>query len=576
MIAAGFLPACTAAWHRVVLELVRAGWWQDLPGADRWPPVMWLAMPAAVMTLLAITAAALSRVRVLIVLLGLAGFVHPFLPLALMPLALAVRTWPNPRALVAPAIVAVAIWAVGFWLTPSCAAPSPVANTPAQIIAAWWAAIGLAGFVLLGLDALFSQAGRWSQLAAVAVLVLTAGALVSGRATDPAALLGASSAALWWRIAAGASHVVGWQTKLAGRAGATLLALLVPVLAAVPAALPVRGHRDPTTADVWAALAAAGSPSTVMTTGGRADTATTVWRSGPSAAQRALAVIPPDLEATSRHLATSAVYAWSGLARMLSMRGMLVAPVRMGDQPEPVLWRVLQFERCHALTATWADVSAAARGGQFAGLFPEASSNRGALVYLGSSRRLDPHPLDWPAAAMHGFESRTYDRTSAADADELSATFARDGFDPRSLGDAPFVTRVRFERRPMAPDSLAVTLGGVVASAWTRLYSEGEARPDRQPLLCRSSVGQPITAYLGAPAVLDVDLMSPYATGGGWHASEQAGDSRFRWTEGAADVLFVADRPQPLLLRVDAQAGTGDWSTARMRVTLNGADCELP
>jgi hypothetical protein len=124
----------------------------------------------------------------------------------------------------------------------------------------------------------------------------------------------------------------------------------------------------------------------------------------------------------------------------------------------------------------------------------------------------------------------------------------------------------------MAPDTLAVTLGGVVTSAWTRLYSEGEARPDRQPLLCRSSVGQPITAYPGAPAELALDLMSPHATGGGWHASEQSGDLRFRWTEGAADVLFVADRPQPLLLRLDAQPGTGDWSTARLQVTLNGAD----
>jgi hypothetical protein len=572
MIAAGFLPACTAAWHRVALELVRAGWWQDLPGADRWPPVMWLAIPAAVMTAMAIAAAALSRARVLIVLLGLAGFVHPFLPIALTPLAVAVRTWPSRQALVAPVIMAVALWAVGYWLTPSCVEPSAAPNTPAQIIAAWGAAIGVAGLVLLVLDALFSQAGRWSQLAAVAVLALTAGALVSGRATDSAALLGVSSAVLWWRIAAGASHVIGWQTTAAGRIGATLLVLLVPALAAAPAALPARGHSDPGAADVWAALEAAGSPSTVMTTGGRADTATIVWRSGPSDSQRSLAVIPPDLEATSRHLATSAVYAWGGLARMLSMRGMLVAPVRMGDQPEPLLWRVLQFERCHALTSTWTDISAMARGGQFAGLFPEAAASRGALVYLGSSRRLDPRPLEWPGPATQGFESHTYDRASAGTLADLNETFARDGFRAAALGDAPFVTRIRFHRRPMAPDTLAVTLGGVVTSAWTRLYSEGEARPDRQPLLCRSSVGQPVTAYPGAPAELALDLMSPHATGGGWHASEQSGDLRFRWTEGAGDVLFVADRPQPLLLRLDAQPGTGDWSTARLQVTLNGAD----
>jgi hypothetical protein len=572
MITAGILPACTAVWHRGVLELVRAGWWQDLPGADRWTPAVWLAIPAAVVTLLAIAAAALSGARALIVLVGLAGFVHPLLPLVLAPLALTVRTWPSRPALVPPAIFAAAVWAFAWWLTPSCVDPWRVPVAPLRLAAAWGATIGLAGGVLLALDALFSRLGRWSQLGAAVLLVIAGGVLVTGRATDAPALLGASGAVLWWRVAAGGSHVVAWQTTMPGRLGAMALVALVPVLAALPAVVPKDDPREPGTADIWAALEAAGSPSTIMTTGGRADIAATIWRSGPTGAQRSLTTIPPDPDATSRYLATSAVYAWSPIARRLSMRGMLVAPIQMRGADGPLLWRVLQFERCEPLTSAWTDISAAAFGGQFAGVFPEAAPNRGALVYVGSSRQLLPQPLDWPAFAMSGFERQTYDRDSALERAALGDMAARDGFDQASLGESRYVTRVRFDRRNMAPDTLAVSLGGVAAAAWARLYSEGDARADRQPLLCRSSVGQPVTAYAGAPRVLDIDVTSPYAVGGGWHGAEQVGESRFRWTEGAADVVFVAQRAQPLVLRLDAQPGTGNWSSAALRVTLNGTD----
>ena len=572
MITAAFLPACTAVWHRAVLELVRAGWWHDLPGADRWTVVVWLAIPAAAVTALAIAAAALSGARALIVLVGLAGFVHPLLSLVLAPLVLAVRTWPARPTLVPAAIFAAASWALAVWLTPSCVDPwrDPVA--PLRLAAAWGATIGLAGGALLAIDALFSRLGRRSQLAAALLLVVAGGALVTGRATDAPAMLGASGAALWWRIAAGGSHVVAWQTTIPGRVGAIALVAIVPVLAVLQAVVPERGVREPGTADVWATLEAAGTPSTIMTTGGHADAAATIWRSGPSDAQRSLALIPPDPEATSQHLATSAVYAWSPMARRLSMRGMLVAPVHMAGVPDPLLWRVLQFERCQPLTSAWTDISAAAIGGQFAGVFPEAAPNRGALVYVGSSQRLHPQPLDWPAFAVPGFDSETYDRDSASDREAFADVAARDGLNPASLGESRHVTRVRFERRSSAPDTLAVSLGGVTAAARARLYSESDARADRQPLLCRSSVGQPVTAYAGAPQVLDIDLTSPYAVGGGWHGAEQMGESRFRWTEGAADVLFVAERVQPLVFRLDAEPGTGNWSTAGVHVTLNGAE----
>jgi hypothetical protein len=571
MIAAGFLPACTALWHRGVYELVHAGWWQDLPGADRWAPAVWLGIPAAAVTFVAIAAAALSRARILIVVLGLASVVHPLLPVALAPLALAVRTWPARRMLAGPAMVAAAIWAVSFYLTPACldVTRQPI---PLTAMAAIWArTIGLAGGVLLVIDLLFRHESRRSQLTAAVMLVAIAVVLGSGRATDAPAFLGAAAAVLWWRVAAGASQVIAWQTTAAGRVGAIALVVLVPLLAAGQGTLSAAGRDDPGTIEAWSALDSAGSPAAIMTTGGRADTATTIWRGGTSDSQQALAVIPPHPDATSRFMATSAVYGWSGQARALSMRGMVVVPRLQGDRSTSPLWRVLNFERCHALTSSWVDISAAAIGGQLAGLFPEAIPNRGALIYLGSTRRLNPRPLDWPTAAEQGFDSTVFDRSSADEAARLDEVMARDRFSSGTFNDARYVTRVHFDRRPMAPDTLAVTLGGIATTAWARLYSEGEAREDRRPMLCRSSVGQPIVGYPGAPAVLDVDLTAPYAIGSGWYGAEQVGDGRFRWSSDAdADVLFLAEHAQPLVLRVDAQPGTGSWATAAMQVALNG------
>ena len=167
------------------------------------------------------SAAALSRARILIVVLGLASVVHPLLPLVLAPLALAVRTWPTRQTLVGPPIGGRGIWAAGFWLTPPASTHAAADRADGRPVAVWATTIGLAGGVLLVLDLLFSHASRRSQLAAALLLVIAAAVLVSGRATDVPAFLGASAAALWWRVAAGASQVVAWQTTVAGRVGAS-------------------------------------------------------------------------------------------------------------------------------------------------------------------------------------------------------------------------------------------------------------------------------------------------------------------------------------------------------------------
>ena len=51
---------------------------------------------------------------------------------------------------------------------------------------------------------------------------------------------------------------------------------------------------------------------------------------------------------------------------------------------------------------------------------------------------------------------------------------------------------------------MTVTLDGLTTAAWARLYADSNPRPDLRPSICRSSVGQPITGYAGAPLFVGV------------------------------------------------------------------------
>jgi hypothetical protein len=84
-----------------------------------------------------------------------------------------------------------------------------------------------------------------------------------------------------------------------------------------------------------------------------------------------------------------------------------------------------------------------------------------------------------------------------------------------------------------------------------------------------------VAGYDGAPERVELDLSAPPVVGTGWHAFESHGTDGFRWTaEPDAELFFVAYAPQPLTLHVDAEPGSGDWTTADMRVTLNGAGAQ--
>ena len=179
----------------------------------------------------------------------------------------------------------------------------------------------------------------------------------------------------WWQVPA---RSIEWQTTVAGRVGAIALVVLVPVLAAEQATLSPAGRGDPGTAAAWSALEAAGSPAAVMATGGRADTATTIWRSGPSDHQRSLALHPagPGCDQPIPGDQCRVRLEWPG-ADALDARhaGGATAPGRE-DGTAPLARAPVRAMPCAHVE--WADIGGTAAGGQFAGVLPEAMPSRAA------------------------------------------------------------------------------------------------------------------------------------------------------------------------------------------------------
>jgi hypothetical protein len=573
MIAAEFVPACPSAWHRAVLELVLAGRWSDIPLAS-WPPLVWFATPAAVVTALALVAVMLKRPRVLVLVLGLSAFVNLWLPLALAPLLLATRPWPPMEQWRTTLTVAAALLLGAFVATPSCDrvvdgfALAPPARMPAMV----FATIGIAGVALLAADAAFSRGSRHTQAVCLAVAAMTATIATMAGGADGTALLGLLVALTWSRVAAGGRHLLQWQTTRGGRVGAVLLLMLVPLLAVAKAARPGPRDAGPRTREVWSALDA---PAAVVATGGRADVAAQIWRAGPLPAQHALVLLPLVPEVVGTQFDSRAIHAWGDPGEALATQGFVVAPgVASKDNTAP-LSRLVDYTACRALSSEWTDVQGIATDGQFTAVMPEVAPLRGGLIYLAATARLTPQPINWPPEGLGGFQVAAFDRQVPAETAALTESFARDQLDSQRLGDARFVYRVRFDRLATSSAALRIGLGGRAETAWGRLYTRDDPRPSRRPSLCLSRAGFAVTGYPGAPAQVDLNLSAPQVVGSGWHAFERVGQDGFRWTAAReADIFFVVHQPQPMALHLDASPGTGDWASARMRVTLNGADAQ--
>ena len=256
--------------------------------------------------------------------------------------------------------------------------------------------IGLAGRVLLVVDALFRHEGRRSQLAACADPRSSrrrCSAPAARRLPGVAGLLRRAPAVVADRPQAPATSIALADHRGRTRRRDRCWCCWCRCWPRARATLSAGAARIPGPRDVWSgARNAPAAPAALMTTGGRADAATTIWRGGGRRARSArCAVIPPDPEATGRYLATSAVYGWSGQARTLSMRGMLVAPGLQETKNEPPLWRVAALRALPRLDVGMERTSARPPP---AASSPACSPRRPriavALVYLGSSRRLSP------------------------------------------------------------------------------------------------------------------------------------------------------------------------------------------
>ena len=576
MIAADFVPACPSAWHRAVLELVLTGRWSDIPAAT-WPPLVWFAAPAGVITALALLAVMTKRPRALVVLLAASALVNLWLPLALAPLLLGTRPWPPVDRWRTTVAVAATLALGAYVATPSCDpavdgfALAPPARMPAMVLAT----IGIAGAALLAADAAFSRRSRPVQAACLGAALMTTAIAVTMGGADRTALLGVLVALAWSRVVAGGRQLLQWQTTSGERAGAVLLLMLVPLLSVSKAARP--GFRDtaPGTREVWSALEATRAPAAVVSTGGRADVAAEVWRAGPSPAQHSLVLLPLVPDVLAPQFDSRAIHAWAGPGDVLATQGFLVAPgVATRDNTAP-LSRLIDYTACRALSPEWTDVQGIATGGQFTAVMPEVAPLRGGLIYLAAARRLIPQPINWPPEGLDGFQVAAFDRQVPAEAEAVTAALGRDELDAPRMGDARFVYRMRFDRLATSAETLHIGLGGRAVAAWVRLYARDDAQPGRRPSVCLNRAGFAVAGYADTPARVALNLSAPQVVGSGWHAFEGADQGGFRWTSASeADLFVIVHQPQPMTLHIDAQPGTGDWATANMRVTLNGVDAQ--
>lgn len=560
MIAAGVLPACPAAWERGVHALVSAGVWVDIPLAGVVPSHVWLAIPAAAVTCAAGAAAIWSGPRAVVMTAALSAFVHPWLPLALTPLVMAARPWPEWRRWIWPLAGAAAAAAVALLATPECrAAEAPVPWRDLALHAA--AGLGAAGIALTFCDLGFAHDARRLQAGGLAVAA-AAGALAANALMDATAALGAALTVFWWRAASGGGRILRWQATPGARTSAAVILAAVPILAVEPLIRSAQGDEGPSAETVWRALDGIRPPAAIISTGGRADVAAAVWRAATPGPARELLLVPSPagpLALTGRD-----VYAWPQAAGLLRVRGFTLGPLG-NDAPE--LFRVLDEVPCQPLTATWTDVREQATAAQLTGVFPEVAPLRGVLLYVAGPNPLTPRPVGWPPDAAGGFEVRAFDRQAPEGAAALAEALGRDALNAGVFGNARFAVRVRFDRRASAPEALRISFGAALDAAWARRYTMDERPEERQPALCRDTSGQVVTAFEGAAPVAVLDLSSPQVTGRGWQRTGAAG----RHLAGPeADLFYLAGQPRPLRLQIDAEPEGGDWASIAVRVTLNG------
>lgn len=505
MLPAAILPECVAAWHRGAFAIAALGW--ELPHSSSVPPVTWLALPAVVVSLAAILAVQGRSLAALAAALGAAAFVHPWLPLALLPLAAAAGTDGHRRTLaVAGGILVIGVGAAAL-ITPACEPGAAVAGQRlAAAVAAWSYASRAAGLplaILAALDLSWGPRTHRRQGAAALVVVAAAGLGVSG-VIDGATALGTMLAMVAWRAAAGARLMIGWQRTWPAQAGASALVLIVPVLAFARIGVSERTATGFSTSATWQALDELPRPSSVVVTGGPADLAAVLWRGGRADGNALRLVDVPD--APPGELAPP-LYVWPETAAALRVRGFTLGP--HGALRARRLHRVVDASPCVVLTTSWVPVALQAASGRLAGHFPDVAPLRGVLLYLASDSPLRPAPAGWPAGSEGGYSDQSFDREQADEAVALAEAAARDEFDLGHAGDHRFVYRVRFDRLQNAASVLEVALGGPPRAAWSRHYSAQELPPRLRPRLCASTTDRIAVAREGGPSSTAVDRLAP-------------------------------------------------------------------
>jgi len=159
--------------------------------------------------------------------------------------------------------------------------------------------------------------------------------------------------------------------------------------------------------------------------------------------------------ATAKNL--SRVFAMPRAQTELQERG-----VRLVDDaapPVPGLAEVAAVVPCDALTTTWRSIPSATGVTRLAFVAGNNEARGPIVVYTGGLAAIDTTAINWPALAMRGFYTRSYDRAQPERRQGLADEVANDG----APADAPAVNasnvaRTELWRVPGAPQALMFAL----------------------------------------------------------------------------------------------------------------------
>src|SRR6266540_1773757 len=469
MIPAPFLPGCPSALDRAAWLVVS----QSGIGAVHWPLTR-LAFVLYFIPALAVTGAALwawrtprANVRAAVFPATLAA--HPPLALSVAPLLLGRESHsPLERGRtrlvwLRAALVIGGALAILLWATPLCKVHrgADVWAIVRAVAETMRLAAGPIVLMLAALETLRRPGARETRVG-WSVFLAACTAVFLFQDFDGRLTLIPAAATLWWLAARAAWWLIVRSASIAGRVGAALLVVLVPVLqtATVLAAQPSSDRSvQPAAGDIFHALDAMWTHAGIVAEDAAHDLAVSLWRSQASSRASTLQFVDVQDPRIGENVAARPTYAFARGARRLIERGIWAGPIDLPtSRGNSVLWRALVAAGCETLSSEWRDVTDVGATGQVSARFSHGGAGPHVVLYAVVPREGAITRVGWSDAANTGYLAMGFDLTDPASRRLLDETAASDAL-PLSLlpTGADFVAKLRIEHVERTGGALLVT-----------------------------------------------------------------------------------------------------------------------